>query len=231
MDFKEGAVLAINKPLGITSFGALAFVRTRLCRYLGIKKLKVGHAGTLDPLATGVLILCTGKATKQIAELQQGVKEYEAELQFGATTISYDKEYEESEWFSTEHVTREELQAVIPQFLGPIDQVPPTFSACKLDGKRAYELARKEQEVVLEPKKVIIHEIEILDFDEEHKRVKIRVLCGKGTYIRPLARDLGKALNSGAYLTQLCRTRVGEYNIKGALTFEEIRQKYETITV
>ncbi len=231
MDFKEGAVLAINKPLGITSFGALAFVRTRLCRYLGIKKLKVGHAGTLDPLATGVLILCTGKATKQIAELQQGVKEYEAELQFGATTISYDKEYEESEWFSTEHVTREELQAVIPQFIGPIDQVPPTFSACKLDGKRAYELARKEQEVVLEPKKVIIHEIEILDFDEEHKRVKIRVLCGKGTYIRSLARDLGKALYSGAYLTQLCRTRVGEYNIKGALTFEEIRQKYETITV
>ncbi len=230
-EVQAGLVLAVNKPYKLSSFGALAFVRTRLCRFFGVKKLKLGHAGTLDPLATGVLLLCTGKATKRIAELQAGQKEYIADLKFGATTPSFDREMDETEWFATEHITRELLDEALRAFVGEIDQVPPIFSACSVGGKRAYELARKDKDVELAAKRVRIDEIEVLAYDDVAKTARLRVVCGKGTYIRSLARDLGVALRSGAYLTDLCRTRVGDYRIENALTFDDIRQQYEIITI
>ena len=224
MDFREGEIICINKPYKVSSFGALAFVRTRISKAANVKRVKTGHAGTLDPLATGVLILCTGKATKRIEELQLHDKEYTATLQFGATTASFDMEYEEDEWFEKDHITEEAVREVLKQFVGDIDQVPPIFSACKINGKRAYQLARKDREVELQPKKIHIEEIELLWFDDEKKQAQIRVVCGKGTYIRSLARDIGVALNSGAYLTQLCRTRVGQYRIEDCLTFDNFEE-------
>lgn len=220
MNFREGEVICINKPYRVSSFGALAFVRTRLSKALGVKRVKTGHAGTLDPLATGVLILCTGKATKRIEELQLKDKEYVATLQFGATTVSYDMEHPESEWFPTEHITEQRLRDVLRRFVGDIQQVPPRFSACNLDGKRAYALAREGMEVELQAKPIRIDEIELLSFDEEQKMARLRIVCGKGTYIRALARDIGAALESGAYLTSLCRTRVGAYKLEDCLTFD-----------
>ncbi len=220
LNFKEGEVLCINKPYKVSSFGALAFVRTRLSKALNVKRVKTGHAGTLDPLATGVLVLCTGKATKRIEELQLEDKEYTATLQFGATTASYDMEHPETEWFPKEHITEDRLKEAIKQFVGDIEQVPPVFSACNINGKRAYELGRKGRDVELQPKSVHIDEIEVLWFDNEKKQAQIRVVCGKGTYIRSLARDLGETLESGAYLTQLCRTRAGKYRIEDCLTFD-----------
>lgn len=224
MDFREGEIICINKPYKVSSFGALAFVRTRISKAANVKRVKTGHAGTLDPLATGVLILCTGKATKRIEELQLHDKEYTATLQFGATTASFDMEYEEDEWFEKDHITEEAVREVLKQFVGDIDQVPPIFSACNINGKRAYQLARKDREVELQPKKIHIEEIELLWFDDEKKQAQIRVVCGKGTYIRSLARDIGVALNSGAYLTQLCRTRVGQYRIEDCLTFDNFEE-------
>ncbi len=224
MNFREGEVICINKPYKVSSFGALAFVRTRLSKALGVKRVKTGHAGTLDPLATGVLILCTGKATKRIEELQLKDKEYTATLQFGATTASYDMEHPESQWYPKDHITEEGLREVLAQFVGDIQQVPPVFSACNINGKRAYELARKDRDVELKPKAIHIDEIELLSFDDKAKTAQIRVVCGKGTYIRSLARDIGAALDSGAYLTQLCRTRVGAYRLEDCLTFDNFEE-------
>jgi len=221
MNFQEGAFIYINKPYKMTSFGALAHIRHVVSRRLRVKRVKMGHAGTLDPLATGVLILCTGKATKQIETLQLHAKEYTATLQLGATTPSFDMEHPEDKTYPTAHITKELILQVLPQFTGDIMQVPPVFSACMVDGKRAYDMARKGKEVKLAAKPVHIDEIELTDFDPEKMQMSIRVACGKGTYIRSLARDIGEALGSGAYLTALCRTRLGEVRIEDCLTFDE----------
>ena len=226
MDFKAGEIFAIDKPYRISSFGALAHVRYVLSRTLGYK-VKIGHAGTLDPLATGVLILCTGKATKRIEEFQGQTKEYTATLQLGATTASYDMEHEVNASFPTEHITRELINDTLPQFIGDIEQIPPTYSAVKVNGDRAYELRRAGEEVKLKPKHIYIDEIEVVDFDVEKMQLSLRVVCGKGTYIRALARDLGRALNSGAYLTALRRTRVGDFTIDRCLDYEQIREWIE----
>ena len=221
MDFQEGEIIGINKPYGMSSFGALAYVRTRLSKALHVKRLKTGHAGTLDPLATGVLILCTGKATKRIEQLQQATKEYTATLQLGATTASYDREHTVNMTYPTRHITRELIEQVLAQFVGEIQQVPPEYSACNIGGDRAYKLARKGEKVELAPKTLRIDEIELLSFDPQTMQMSIRVVCGKGTYIRALARDIGEALGSGAFLTALCRTRVGDLRIEQCLTFDE----------
>lgn len=226
MDFKAGEIFAIDKPYRISSFGALAHVRYVLSRTLGYK-VKIGHAGTLDPLATGVLILCTGKATKRIEEFQGQTKEYTATLQLGATTASYDMEHEVNALFPTEHITRELINDTMPQFIGDIEQIPPTYSAVKVNGDRAYELRRAGEEVKLKPKHIHIDEIEVVEFDVEKMQLSLRVVCGKGTYIRALARDLGRALNSGAYLTALRRTRVGDFTIDRCLDYEHIREWIE----
>ena len=226
MDFKAGEIFAIDKPYRISSFGALAHVRYVLSRTLGYK-VKIGHAGTLDPLATGVLILCTGKATKRIEEFQGQTKEYTATLQLGATTASYDMEHEVNASFPTEHITRELINDTLPQFIGDIEQIPPTYSAVKVNGDRAYELRRAGEEVKLKPKHIHIDEIEVVDFDVEKMQLSLRVVCGKGTYIRALARDLGRALNSGAYLTALRRTRVGDFTIDSCLDYDHIREWIE----
>lgn len=227
MNFNEGAFIYINKPYRMTSFGALAHIRYVVSKRIGVKRVKMGHAGTLDPLATGVLILCTGKATKQIEQLQLHTKEYTATLQLGATTPSYDMEHEVDATFPTQHITRELILQTLPQFVGDIMQVPPVFSACMVDGHRAYKMARKGQEVELAAKPVRIDELELTDFDAEKMQMSIRVVCGKGTYIRSLARDIGEALGSGAYLTALCRTRVGDVRIEDCLTFDDFPQWLE----
>lgn len=214
----------MNKPYGMSSFGALARVRYLISRRMGVKRVKTGHAGTLDPLATGVLVLCTGRATKRIEELQAHSKEYTATLQLGATTPSYDMEHPVDATFPTSHITRETIEDVLARFVGDIEQVPPSYSACKINGNRAYELKRKGKDVELTPKNIHIDSIELTDFDEETKRMRIRVNCGKGTYIRALARDIGHALGSGAYLTELCRTRVGEFTIDRCLNLDEVEE-------
>ena len=211
----------------MTSFGALAFVRTRVSRKVGVKRVKIGHAGTLDPLATGVLILCTGKKTKEIERLQLHDKEYTATLQLGATTPSYDMEHEVDATYPTEHITRELIEQTLKQFVGEIQQVPPEYSACKIGGDRAYELMRKGQEVELKAKTVHVDEIELTDFNPETMQMSIRVVCGKGTYIRSLARDIGRVLKSGAYLTALCRTRLGGVRIEECITIDEFPQWLE----
>ena len=217
MNFKEGEVLFFNKPLGWTSFKVVGHIRYHICRRMKVKKLKVGHAGTLDPLATGVMIVCTGKATKRIEEFQYHTKEYIATIQLGATTPSYDLEHEIDATYPTEHITREKIEEALKQFLGEIQQIPPAFSACKVDGARAYDLARKGQEVELKPKLLAIDEIELLACDLEKMEIKIRVVCSKGTYIRALARDIGEARHSGSHLTGLVRTRVGEVKLEDCL--------------
>ena len=221
MNFVEGEYIYINKPYRMTSFGALAFVRTRVSKKVGVKRVKTGHAGTLDPLATGVLILCTGKKTKEIERLQLDTKEYTATLQLGATTPSYDMEHEVNETYPTEHITRELICSVLADFVGEIQQVPPSYSACKIGGERAYKLKRKGEEVALKAKTVRIDEIELTHFDPETMQMSIRVSCGKGTYIRSLARDIGRALQSGAYLTALCRTRLGDVRIEDCVTIDD----------
>lgn len=215
MDFKEGEILCFDKPLGWTSFKVVGHARYHLCRYLGVKKLKVGHAGTLDPLATGVVIVCTGKATRRIEELQAHTKEYVATLRLGATTPSYDLEHEIDAVYPTEHIDRPMVEEVLQRFVGEIEQVPPAFSACMVNGTRAYDLARKGQEVELKPKNLVIDEIELLDCSLPD--ITIRVVCSKGTYIRALARDIGQALQSGAHLTALRRTRVGDVRVEDCL--------------
>lgn len=221
MNFQEGEIIYINKPYRMTSFGALAHIRFLISRKIGVKRVKTGHAGTLDPLATGVLILCTGRATKQIESLQLKDKEYMATLQLGATTPSYDMEHEVDKTYPTAHITRELIEHTLHQFEGDVMQVPPLFSAVMVDGHRAYKLARKGDDVELQAKPVRIDEIELTRFDPETMQMDIRVVCGKGTYIRSLARDIGAALGSGAYLTALCRTRVGNVKIENCLTLDD----------
>ena len=227
MNFQKGEIIAVNKPYGMSSFGALARVRYLISRRMGVKRVKTGHAGTLDPLATGVLILCTGRATKRIEELQAHSKEYTATLQLGATTPSYDMEHPVDATFPTSHITRESIENVLARFVGDIEQVPPSYSACKINGNRAYELKRKGKDVELTPKNIHIDSIELTDFDEETMRMGIRVNCGKGTYIRALARDIGRALGSGAYLTTLCRSRVVEFKIDLCLDLDEVEEWLE----
>lgn len=220
MDFIAGEVLFFNKPLTWTSFDLVNKFRYKLSRKLKVKKIKVGHAGTLDPLATGVMIVCTGKATKRIDEFQFQTKEYIATLKLGETTPSFDLEKEVDAVYPTEHITWELVEEVLKQFIGTIEQVPPVFSACKIEGKRAYELARNGEEVPLKAKTLVIDEIELLAC--ELPVVKIRVVCSKGTYIRALARDIGVALHSGAHLIALERTRVGDVTLDQCMNPEDI---------
>lgn len=227
MNFTQGEIIYIDKPLTWTSFAVVAKVRYLLCQKLGVKKLKVGHAGTLDPLATGVMILCTGRATKRIDELQAHTKEYIATLKLGATTPSFDLEKEIDATYPTAHINRELVDSVLEKFRGTIQQIPPVFSACKVDGKRAYQLARKGEEVELKAKTLIIDELEVLRFDAASMELEIRVVCSKGTYIRALARDIGVALESGAHLIQLRRTRVGEVRVEDCLTIEQFPEWLE----
>ena len=254
---EEGCIFCFNKPYALTSFRVVSRVRGILCSRLGIKKLAVGHAGTLDPLATGVLIVCTGQATKQIDTLQAGTKEYIAQLRLGATTPSFDRETEEDCSYPTEHLSREIIEQTLPRFIGRIEQIPPAFSAVKVDGKRAFKMARRGVDVELKPKVLVIDELELLDCDltpvapsvekpaaicikhlsEEQMQalrqqppltgfptITLRIVCSKGTYIRALARDIGEALGTGAYLSGLVRTRVGDYRLSDSIdpdTFEQ----------
>ncbi len=225
MDFVAGEVIAINKPYTWTSFQVVSKIRYLLSRKYGIKRFKVGHAGTLDPLASGVLLLCTGKATKRIEELQSHTKEYIAEITLGATTPSFDLEHPIDATYPYEHITREMVEETLKQFTGNIAQRPPLFSACKVDGKRAYDLARRGSDMQLMPKQIRIDEIELLEYDLP--RIRIRVVCGKGTYIRSLARDIGEALQSGGHLTDLIRTRIGDYKINECITTEAFQEWLE----
>ena len=227
MNIADGHIFYFDKPYQWTSFNLVAKVRRQLCLKLGIKKLKVGHAGTLDPLATGVMVVCAGRATKRINELQAHVKEYVATLQLGATTPSFALEKPIDATFPTSHITREALEAVLRRFVGRIEQVPPSFSACKVDGHRAYDLARKGREVELQPKVLVISEIELLSFDASSMQCTLRVVCSKGTYIRALARDIGEALHSGAHLTALRRTRVGDVRVEDCMQVDDFDQWLE----
>lgn len=224
MNFYKGEIFAIDKPYGMTSFGALAHIRYILSKKLGIKRIKIGHAGTLDPLATGVLVLCTGKATKKIEQLQTHQKEYVCTIQLGATTPSYDREHPVNATFPTSHITLKRIESELKQFIGEIQQTPPTYSACKVGGERSYNLRRAGEEVKLSPKTVRIEEIEIQNFNLDNMQLQLRIVCGKGTYIRALARDLGRALNSGAYLIELRRTCVGALNIDNSISFDHFKE-------
>ena len=223
MDFQDGEILYVNKPYRFTSFDVVNKMRWQLCRALGVKKLKVGHAGTLDPLATGVMIVCTGRATKRIEEFQAHTKEYVATLNLGATTPSFDLEKEIDAYYPTEHITRPMVEEVLSRFVGTIEQVPPTFSAIKVGGVRAYDMARKGRDVELKPKTLVIDEIELIDCSLPDS-ITIRVVCSKGTYIRALARDIGEALQSGAHLTALCRTRVGNVTLNDCIALDDFPQ-------
>lgn len=229
MDFLAGEVLVIDKPLKWTSFDVVNKVRLMLKQIMGIKKIKVGHAGTLDPLATGVVVLCTGKATKQIEQLMDHDKEYTATIRLGATTPCFDLEKEIDATYPYEHITREMVETVLKeQFTGEIMQVPPIFSAISINGKRAYELARKgasEEESGLKPRQVTIESIEVQQFNLPDVELKIK--CSKGTYIRSIARDLGYALQSGGHLVSLRRTRVGEFDVEDALDMEQVKALLE----
>ena len=210
-------VLYFDKPLGWTSFNLVNRVRGVLSRHIGVKKLKVGHAGTLDPLATGVMILCTGKNTKLIESFQYQTKEYVATIKLGATTPSFDLETEIDAEYPVEHITEDLVKQTLNKFIGEIKQIPPTYSAIKINGKRAYEYARKGDEVELKPKTLVIDEIELLDY--KMPEIVVRVVCSKGTYIRALARDIGEALNSGGHLTALRRTRIGDIRVENCLQY------------
>lgn len=228
MDFIEGEILAFDKPYRWTSFDVVGKTRWMLCRKLGVKRLKVGHTGTLDPLATGVVVVCTGKKTKLIDQLQQHTKEYIATLQLGATTPSFDLEKPVDATYPTEHINLSLIQEVIPRFQGEIWQVPPTFSAVKVDGKRAYAYARKGEDIELKPKLLVIDETEILGYNDDAKQLTLRIVCSKGTYIRALARDIGQALGSGAHLVALRRTRVGDIRVEDCLDFTQFATLLET---
>lgn len=222
MDLVTGEIFCIDKPLGWTSFDAVKRLRGAVQRRLGVRKFKVGHAGTLDPLASGVLIVCTGRATKRIEELQAGDKEYVATLCLGATTPSFDLETEIDARFPAAHITRGIIDETLRDFRGHIMQVPPIFSAVKVDGRRAYKYARKGHEVELKAKPLEIKELEVISFEPgEPAQLTLRIVCGKGTYIRALARDIGRALKSGAHLTALRRTRVGDFTADNALSPDE----------
>ena len=228
-DFANGEVLLFNKDLEWTSFDLVSRVRNTLYKITGIKKLKVGHAGTLDPLATGLLILCTGKATKRIEIYQAEEKEYVATIKLGATTPSFDLETEEDSQNDCSFITEEIFKSAVKKFVGEIEQVPPVFSAVKVNGKRAFDYARKGETLELKPRKIVIRNIELISF--QLPTAEIKVVCSKGTYIRSLARDIGEELKCGAYLTGLKRTRIGEYKVENAMTvagFIENLNRFET---
>ncbi|HQF12166.1 MAG TPA: tRNA pseudouridine(55) synthase TruB [Paludibacteraceae bacterium] len=220
MDVREGEVFFVDKPLHWTSFNVVDRLRWKIKKTAKIKKIKVGHAGTLDPEATGVLIICTGKATKQIDNYQAQTKEYIAELKLGETTPSFDLELPVDAVYPTEHISRELIDDVLVSFVGEIDQVPPVFSAVKVDGKRAYQYARNGEVVELKSKKLVIDELEVLNFSMP--LLTLRIVCSKGTYIRALARDIGLALGSGAHLTALRRTRIGEVKIEDCWKLDDL---------
>lgn len=226
-DFQKGEILLFDKELDWTSFDLVRKLRNFLTRRTGVKKLKVGHAGTLDPKATGLMIVCTGKETKNIDLIQAKEKEYVATLKLGATTPSFDLETGETDFFPTDHITPVILETALKGFLGETDQVPPLFSAVKIEGKRAYEHARKGSDVELQPKKITISEIEVLSFSQ--KEIVLRVVCSKGTYIRALARDLGRALNSGAYLVGLRRTRIGNFTVDESWKVKDFIEKLSVV--
>ncbi len=221
-DFLAGEVLCFDKPYEWTSFDLVNKVRLMLRHHLEIRKIKVGHAGTLDPLATGLLIVCTGKATKRIDAFQNGVKEYIADLKLGATTPSFDLETEVDETFPTQHIDLSLIQEALKTFVGEIHQIPPVYSAVKINGKRAYDYARKGKEVSLKSKTLVIDEIEILAYKKDF--LQLRIVCSKGTYIRALARDIGLKLNSGAHLTALRRTQIGDIQVDDAMTLDEFEK-------
>lgn len=222
MNYLEGEIFYIDKPLRWSSFDVVKRLRSAMLRRMHLRKMKVGHAGTLDPLATGVMIITTGRATKQIESLQAGVKEYVATIALGATTPSFDLETEIDATFPTEHITRQLVESVLPRFTGTILQTPPAFSACKIDGHRAYKMARKGKAVELKPKTLIIDSITLLDYSPTS--ITLKIVCGKGTYIRALARDIGEALHTGAHLTALRRTRVGDIDISRCLDIDSALQ-------
>lgn len=220
MNFQEGEILYFDKPLNWTSFDLVNRLRYRITRFLNVKKIKVGHAGTLDPLATGVMIICTGRATKRIEEFQYQTKEYVATLRLGATTPSFDLETEIDNEYAIDHITQDLTEETLSKFLGEIKQIPPSYSACKINGNKAYEFARKGIEVELKPKTLVIDEIELLAYKQDE--IKIRIVCSKGTYIRALARDIGLAMNTGAHLIGLQRTRIGDITLDQCKTIDEI---------
>ena len=218
-DYLDGQVLLIDKPLEWTSFQVVNKLRWQLRQTFNLKKIKVGHAGTLDPLATGLLIICTGKMTKQINTFQEQIKAYTGTLKLGSTTPSYDLETEIDQRFTTDHITNNVIHETINEFRGEIDQFPPVFSALKKHGKRFYEFARAGEKVEINSRKVTIHNFEILNI--KNKTVNFSVTCSKGTYIRSLAHDFGKALKSGAHLTGLRRTKIGSFSIENATSIED----------
>lgn len=221
-DFIEGELLLINKPLEWTSFDVVNFLRSFIRKVYNIKKLKVGHAGTLDPLATGLLIICTGKKTKQIEQYMGMDKVYVGRMELGATTPSFDKETEVNETFDISQLSEEKLKEKAKLFVGEIDQVPPAYSAVKIDGKRAFTYARKQNEVEIKSRKVTIHQFELVNIELPY--VDFMVYCTKGTYIRSLVNDFGKSLENGAFLSELCRTKIGEYSLNDAFTLDEIKK-------
>lgn len=231
MDFISGETLWVDKPLGWTSFDVVKRLRGALLRRLHLKKFKVGHAGTLDPLASGVMVIVTGKSTKLIDSLQAGVKEYVATIKLGATTPSFDLETEIDATYPADYITRQLIEETLPRFVGKIEQIPPAFSACKVDGHRAYHMARKGREVELKPKTLVIDQIRLVDFDETAKVLTIDVTCSKGTYIRALARDIGEALGSGAHLIGLQRTRVGDASIDKCLSVDAAIELIRTVDI
>ena len=224
-NFEEGEIILINKPYRWTSFDVVNFVRSYVKNLPGLKKIKIGHAGTLDPLATGLLILCTGRMTKQIEQFKEFDKEYTGTFTIGATTPSYDLETEISQPVPFDHVTEESIFAAARELTGTYEQLPPAFSAVKIKGVRAYEYARKDQEVKIKPKQITVPEFEITGF--RLPVISFRIVCSKGTYIRSVARDLGEKLNCGAYLSSLCRTRIGNYHLKNAFDLEDLRKQLQ----
>jgi len=222
-EYLDGKILVFDKPYRWTSFFLVKKVRGALSRRFGLKKLKVGHAGTLDPLATGLMIIATGKATKRIDELQAGEKEYFATIRLGATTPGFDLEKEIDAVFPFEHINSGMISAVLKNLTGEIDQIPPVYSAKKIEGERAYDKARRGEYQELEPKRVQIIEIEFLGYSPPD--VRLRIVCSRGTYIRAIARDLGLMLGSGAHLTELRRSRSGEFTLDNALIFEDFQKK------
>lgn len=225
--FKEGEVLLINKPLHWTSFQLVNKLRWLIKRKLGIKKIKVGHAGTLDPLATGLMIICTGKKTKEIAQYQAAEKEYIATLKLGAVTPSYDGETEENYFYPTKHISKELITKTCASLLGEIEQTPPIFSAIKVKGKKLYESARKGNNVEIKPRIIRINELEIINMDLPY--IKLRVSCSKGTYIRSLANDIGKAMNTGAWLCELQRTKIGTNTLKNAIEINDFQHMIKSL--
>lgn len=218
-DFQEGAILLIDKPQSWTSFDVVNKIRYKLKHKLKVKKIKVGHSGTLDPMATGLLIICTGKFTKKLHELQGLTKNYHGTIKLGATTPSYDAETKEDEQFPTKHITPELLEKSKAQFIGEISQIPPMFSAIKVDGQPLYKKARKGESIEIEPRQITIEKFELTRI--ELPEVDFKVKCSKGTYIRSLAYDFGKACNSGGYLTALRRTKVGDYSVADAWALDD----------